>query len=102
MTVDTQLLLSVLHKTKLIFRAHGIMAGRAGHGMAGPYIQNIRTDGMSKGPLGLMAADTDLRAVAFEQCQFPTAVGFMAVAALINIIMLIGAFPECLHGALMT
>ena len=102
MTEDAELLLAVRHQVILIIGAHGIVAGNAGEWMSGPRIQYLGTNGMGKSPLILVTADTDLGAVPLEHCQFFAAMRFMAVTALIDIVVFIGTIPKLFHGILVT
>ncbi len=70
--------------------------------MPGPWVQDLGTEGMGKSPLMLMAAGTDLGAVPLEHGQFPAAMRFVAVAAVIDIVVLIGTVPEPFHGVPVT
>ncbi len=102
MTEAAELLLAVGHQVKFIIGAHGVVAGDAGKRMPGPRVQDLGTDGMGKSPLMLMTAGTDLDAVPLEHCQLFAAVRFMAVTAVIDIVVFIRTVPELFHGVLVT
>ena len=97
-TEDAELLLAVRHQVIFIIGAHGIVAGDAGERMPGPRVQDLGTDGMGKSPLMLMTAGADLGAVSLEHCQLSAAMGFMAVAAVIDIVVFIRTVTELFHG----
>ncbi len=97
-----ELLFAIRHQVKFIIGAHGIVTGNAGNRMPGPRVQYLGTDGMGKFFLLLMTAGTDLRAVSLEHCQVSTAMGLMAVTAVIDIVVFIETVPELFHGVLVT
>lgn len=101
MTLDTKLAIAIQNQIVTVFRPHGVMAGNACDHPAGSRIRHFFAHRMGKLALIFMALRADLQAVPFEQGHIISAMGVMAIRAVVDVAMLILTGPVLVHGSAM-